>query len=98
MGLDSTTETATARETPAHERKEVAGRLGARLALAGRIGESTTTVVGLSIVLFWIAMAILAPVIAPYPPNATDVLSAGHPTPSAVHWLGTDHLGRDILS
>ncbi|HTS91351.1 MAG TPA: ABC transporter permease [Stellaceae bacterium] len=98
MGLDSTTETAAPRAESARERKEVAGKLGARLALAGRLGESTTTVVGLSIVLFWVAMAILAPVIAPYPPNATDVLSAGHPTPSAAHWLGTDHLGRDILS
>jgi len=98
MGLDSTTETAAPRAESARERKEVAGKLGARLALAGRLGESTTTVVGLSIVLFWVTMAILAPVIAPYPPNATDVLSAGHPTPSAAHWLGTDHLGRDILS
>jgi len=98
MGLDSTTETTAAAAEPAHERGEIARRLGARLALAARIGESTTTVVGLSIVLFWVAMAILAPAIAPYPPNATDVASAGHPTPSAAHWLGTDHLGRDILS
>ncbi|HVM77737.1 MAG TPA: ABC transporter permease [Stellaceae bacterium] len=98
MGLDGTTETRAARAEPARERKEVARRLGARLALAGRLGESTTTVVGLSIVLFWVAMAVLAPVIAPYPPNATDVAAAAHPTPSAAHWLGTDHLGRDILS
>jgi len=98
MGLDSTTETTAARAKPGRERREVTRRLGARLALAGRLGESTTTVVGLSIVVFWVAMAVLAPVIAPYPPNATDVAAAGHPTPSAAHWLGTDHLGRDILS
>ena len=40
----------------------------------------------------------LAPWIAPYPPNANDLAALAHPTPSAAHWLGTDHLGRDILS
>jgi peptide/nickel transport system permease protein len=55
-------------------------------------------VAGFGIVLFWVAIALLAPVLAPYPPNANDVLAVAHPTPSAAHWLGTDHLGRDILS
>jgi peptide/nickel transport system permease protein len=36
--------------------------------------------------------------LAPYPPNATDVLAVAHPTPSTTHLLGTDQLGRDILS
>ena len=54
--------------------------------------------VGFSIVAFWIAVAILAPLIAPFPPNEIDVTAIGDPTPSATHWLGTDHLGRDILS
>jgi peptide/nickel transport system permease protein len=42
-------------------------------------------------------VAILAPVIAPYQPNAQDLLntSAG---PSSAHLLGTDNLGRDLLS
>lgn len=41
--------------------------------------------------------AILAPWLAPYDPNKIDVLHklAG---PDAAHWLGTDHLGRDLLS
>lgn len=42
-------------------------------------------------------IAILAPLIAPSSPDAQDtrnVLAA----PSAVHWLGTDQLGRDLLS
>lgn len=76
--------------------------LGRALGVSGtalvRLASSTTTLVGLGLVLFWVAMALLAPAIAPYPPNATDVMSAAHPTPSAAHWLGTDHLGRDILS
>jgi peptide/nickel transport system permease protein len=63
-----------------------------------RLHASPMTATGLGIVLFWIAVAVLAPLLAPYPPNATDALAAAHPVPSASHWLGTDHLGRDILS
>ncbi len=41
--------------------------------------------------------AILAPLLAPYNPNAINV-DAMLRTPSAAHWLGTDALGRDVLS
>lgn len=41
--------------------------------------------------------AILAPLVAPYDPDAVDFL-AFYSSPSAAHWLGTDGLGRDILS
>jgi peptide/nickel transport system permease protein len=41
--------------------------------------------------------AILAPFIAPYNPEAVD-LGAVYASPSPAHWLGTDGLGRDILS
>jgi ABC-type dipeptide/oligopeptide/nickel transport system permease subunit len=41
--------------------------------------------------------AILAPVIAPYDPNALD-MKAALSGPTAAHWLGTDQLGRDQLS
>ncbi|ONG53506.1 peptide ABC transporter permease [Pseudoroseomonas deserti] len=44
-----------------------------------------------------IALAVLAPWIAPYDPIASDVPGALQP-PSATHWFGTDQLGRDILS
>jgi len=44
-----------------------------------------------------VAGAILAPWVAPYDPGETN-LSARLLGPSAAHWLGTDHLGRDILS
>ena len=62
------------------------------------IAESTPATIGASVVLFWVAAAVLAPAIAPYPPNATSLVALAHPTPSAAHWLGTDQLGRDILS
>ena len=68
---------------------------GRRLAV---LGESAPALIGLGIVLFWGLAALAAPLIAPYPPNANDYAALASPKPSAVHWLGTDHLGRDILS
>ncbi|MBM3548152.1 MAG: ABC transporter permease [Alphaproteobacteria bacterium] len=52
---------------------------------------------GAVIVLLWIVIAILAPVISPYPFEAVDVTKRLLP-PSQLHWLGTDALGRDVLS
>jgi len=43
------------------------------------------------------ALAVLAPVIAPYDPTALG-LAGGLQPPSAAHWFGTDQLGRDILT
>jgi peptide/nickel transport system permease protein len=62
------------------------------------LGESLPATVGLALVLFWVAAALLAPWIAPYPPNANDYLALADPFPSAKHWLGTDQLGRDLFS
>jgi peptide/nickel transport system permease protein len=54
-------------------------------------------VIGILLMLCFGLMALLAPVLAPYDPAALDLTHrlAG---PSAAHWLGTDELGRDILS
>lgn len=52
---------------------------------------------GLIICLFWIIMAILAPVAAPYDPIAQDLTMRLQP-PSAAHLFGTDNFGRDIFS
>ena len=76
-------------------RPSVLRRAGRQLA---RLLESAPARVGLGIIGFWVAMALLAPWIAPYPPNANDYAALVRPTPSATHWLGTDHLGRDLLS
>jgi peptide/nickel transport system permease protein len=48
-------------------------------------------------VLFWIACALLAPLIAPYDPIKM-VPAASLSGPSLEHWLGTDLYGRDVLS
>src|SRR5438067_8483299 len=62
------------------------------------LAESTAATVGIVVILFWLTMAALAPVVAPYAPNATDLAALAHTQPSKAHWLGTDHLGRDPLS
>jgi peptide/nickel transport system permease protein len=61
-----------------------------------RILESRVGTLGLAIVLFWVAVAVLAPLVAPYSPTAL-VGKVAEP-PSARHWLGTDEIGRDVLS
>jgi peptide/nickel transport system permease protein len=50
-----------------------------------------------SIIVVLVICAIFAPLIAPYNPNTTNILSANQ-GPSGLHWLGTDSLGRDIFS
>jgi peptide/nickel transport system permease protein len=55
------------------------------------------SVFGLVICGVFLVLAIFAPVIAPYDPIAIDPLVILQ-RPSGQHWLGTDELGRDILS
>lgn len=52
---------------------------------------------GLVITGIWVALAILAPVIAQHDPIAIDPANASM-APGAAHWLGTDSVGRDVLS
>ncbi|RMD61763.1 MAG: ABC transporter permease [Alphaproteobacteria bacterium] len=63
--------------------------------------ESTVGMIGAGLVLFWVLMAIFADLIAPFPPNATiyPLAMPGTTVPEiGTFWLGTDHIGRDILS
>jgi ABC-type dipeptide/oligopeptide/nickel transport system permease subunit len=70
------------------------------------IRESWVGMIGAGPVLFWVIVAILAPLLAPFDPNATlmpmqrsGALFPGSDTVAAgTFWLGTDQLGRDILS
>jgi peptide/nickel transport system permease protein len=54
-------------------------------------------VAGLVVVLFFVALAILAPLISPYDPLATS-WSAVRKPPSSLHPFGTDEIGRDVLA
>ncbi|MFS0776920.1 ABC transporter permease [Neobacillus sp. 3P2-tot-E-2] len=54
-------------------------------------------VLGLIILIATVLLAIFAPLIAPHDPYAQD-LSKSLLQPNATHWLGTDMLGRDVLS
>ncbi len=62
-----------------------------------RLLSRRSTVVGIAVVTTFGILALLAPWIAPYDPNRIDP-AIGFASPSAAHWLGTDNLGRDILS
>ena len=52
--------------------------------------------VGFLILVFFMLLALLAPLIAPFDPNEMTLDMMGKP--SGEHWLGTDDLGRDLLS
>jgi peptide/nickel transport system permease protein len=67
------------------------GRIGPGGALAGLFALGV------------LAASVLAPLVAPHPPAEQDILNRLTPPAflaggSAEHWLGTDHLGRDVLS
>ncbi|MEJ1159410.1 ABC transporter permease [Prosthecomicrobium sp. N25] len=64
-----------------------------KLALFGR----PATIVAFVIIMLFVAVAILAPLIAPYDPLAQSYVKINRP-PSAANWLGTDQFGRDVLS
>src|SRR6516165_3208279 len=52
---------------------------------------------GLFVIALLVALALLAPLISPYGPNL-QTWSAVRKAPSALHWFGTDDVGRDVLS
>lgn len=52
--------------------------------------------IGAAIVLFWLVVTVLAPVLSPYDPF--EMVGRRLQAPSWAHWLGTDALGRDVLS
>ena len=62
-----------------------------------RFFHNKLAVTGSIILLLFLLMAIFAPVLAPYDPFYMDS-SAPLAPPSAAHLLGTDNMGRDILS
>jgi peptide/nickel transport system permease protein len=67
----------------------------------GLLRESTIGMIGLTLLMFWVTMAILAPILPLLPPNDPIIASQSPFTTmedGTTFWLGTDHKGRDILS
>jgi len=67
----------------------------------GLLRESWVGMVGAFLVFFWVVVAILAPLLAPFDPNSSIQPFAKPGIEAAkggTFWLGTDHIGRDILS
>ncbi len=56
-----------------------------------------SALIGAVIVIFFVLIALLAPWLAPFDPIKADFMAV-RKAPSALHWLGTDELGRDLLS
>lgn len=59
--------------------------------------NNKTALICLIIITTIVILGILAPYIAPYDPNKVRIVRK-YATMSSQHWLGCDHLGRDILS
>ncbi len=62
-----------------------------------RLRRNRLAMAGLALVLGMFAVSVLAPWLAPYDPGFIDLNAVLEP-PSRAHWLGTDPLGRDVLS
>ncbi|MFN3661388.1 ABC transporter permease [Yoonia sp.] len=65
-----------------------------------RFRSNPVAIIGALMVLSVLICVAFAPWIAPYPEHSGNVLdfSNRHTAPNADHWLGTDKVGRDILS
>ncbi|MGN6450201.1 MAG: nickel transporter permease [Brucella intermedia] len=70
---------------------------GRRYRIWVNLRANPLAMIGLFIIVAFVALSLAAPLLAPYDPSVQDLgnrLSA----PTAEHWFGTDELGRDILS
>lgn len=64
---------------------------------AARLLPTVPMMIAVGILAGWLFVAMAAPYIAPYDPDAVDILNMLAP-PSAEHWFGTDQVGRDVFS
>ena len=81
---------------PAVGRPAAMPRSPAQLAVR-RFLHRPVAVACLVVIVLFIAIAVFAPLIAPYDPVATS-WSAIRKAPSLAHWMGTDENGRDVLT
>lgn len=62
-----------------------------------RLLRRKSAILGLIVIAAFVALAVFAPLISPYDPSAQS-WSAVRKAPSAMHWFGTDDVGRDVLT
>ncbi|MEX2648413.1 MAG: ABC transporter permease [Alphaproteobacteria bacterium] len=85
-----------AASAPAEARPGALRRYGSALWL---LRESKAAIIGITLIAFWLLAAVFAPVVSPYEPNGQDFAALADPSPfQSTHLLGTDHIGRDMLS
>lgn len=65
--------------------------------VVGDVVSRPSGAIGLFLVVFHVLLALVSPLIAPYDYKDLDALLMLKP-PTAEHWLGNDHLGRDVFS
>ncbi len=65
--------------------------------LAAELFRRPSSALGAVIVLAFLALTLLAPLLAPYGPSE-QIAGAARQPPSAAHWFGADRLGRDVFS
>jgi len=69
------------------------------MALAGRrFRRHHQAVLGLALLAALTVVTLLTPVLAPFDPDTLNLATGRLLAPSAAHWMGTDELGRDLLS
>jgi len=73
------------------------GRIGMMAVAAAPSVRRSTLGAGIVLMALLLALGALGPFVAPYDPTALDLMRTLQP-PDAAHWLGTDHVGRDVLS
>ena len=92
--MNSTLAAATERQSLA----TAAARLPApRAHVLRRLVRRPAAAFGLAVIALCVTAALFASLIAPYDPIATS-FGAIRKAPTAAHWLGTDEIGRDVLS
>jgi peptide/nickel transport system permease protein len=70
-----------------------------RKARRPRIPRSPKVLIGLGLLIFFVLLAVIGPMVAPFDPSASLSSTNGVPQPpSAAHWLGTTQTQQDLLS
>lgn len=77
---------------------EVADEPGRGSRVLRRLLRNPLAVVSASVLIFAIIIAVFGPALAPYSSEQTDFANTFAPPGTPGHWLGTDDLGRDVMS